>query len=591
MTDSTATDAQAARGGNTRGRSPTGVLRYRIRPGAYHDSIVLMQLRVALAELPDVHDAGAVMGTPGNLDLLRDGGLLPPDLGDPAADDLVVVVRAEDEEAAERALDRVDELLTRRRSESGRELRPRSLASALRSLPEAGWVLVSVPGRYAADVAREALDRGRHVFLFSDNVEIEDEVALKTQAAAAGLLVLGPDCGTALVAGAGLGFANRVRRGPVGLVAASGTGLQTVASRLHALGTGVSHALGTGGRDLSAEVGGATALQAVDLLGRDPATEVLVLVSKPPAPEVTARVLAALQDTARSTGKPAVVCLLGRALPFRRLGGLHFASSLTEAAETAAGLVGGGPNAAAVPAAPEAAPLAGELRGLFSGGTLAQEALVGWTALFGPVTSNLEAPGSLPWRSSNPVEGHLLLDLGDDELTAGRPHPMIDPAAVTQRLEREARNPHVAAVLLDVVLGDGAHPDPASVLGPGIRAVRETRSGLEVVTVLVGTDEDPQDLETQRERLEEAGARVVTDLAAAQEILFARCAPGWPRPTEPVPLSALETPLAAVNIGVETFYDALSSQGVAAVQVEWRPPAGGDERLASILRRMKSSGG
>lgn len=589
MTDSTADDAQT-RGDDTGGTSPTGVLRHRIRPGAYHDSIVLMQLRVALSELPDVHDAGAVMGTAGNLDLLRDAGLLPPDLGEPAADDLVVVVRAEVEGAAEAALERVDELLARRRSESGRELRPRSLASALRTLPEARWVLVSVPGRWATDVAREALDRGRHVFLFSDHVDLEDEVALKERAAAAGRLVMGPDCGTALVAGAGLGFANRVRRGPVGLVAASGTGLQTVASRLHALGTGVSHALGTGGRDLSTQVGGATVLQAVDLLGRDPATEVLVLVSKPPAPEVTSRVLVALQDTARSTGKPAVVCLLGRALPFRRLGALHFASSLTETAETAAGLVGGG-SEAAVPSAPEAGPLAGGLRGLFSGGTLAQEALLGWTALFGPVTSNLEAPGSLPWRRSEPVEGHLLLDLGDDEFTAGRPHPMIDPTAVAERLAREAHDPRVAAVLLDVVLGDGAHPDPASVLEPVIRSVRETRPGLEVVAVLVGTDEDPQDLGTQRERLEEAGARVVTDLSAAQEILFARCARDWPGPTEPVPLSALEAPLAAVNIGVETFYDALSSQGVEAVQVEWRPPAGGDERLASILRRMRSSDG
>jgi len=588
MTDSTATDAQAARGGNTRGRSPTGVLRYRIRPGAYHDSIVLMQLRVALSELPGVHDAGAVMGTTGNLDLLRDAGLLPPDLGQPAADDLVVVVRAEDEETAEAALERVDELLTRRRSESGRELRPRSLASALRSLPEARWVLVSVPGRYAADVAREALDRGCHVFLFSDHVDLENEVALKERAAAAGRLVMGPDCGTALVAGAGLGFANRVRRGPVGLVAASGTGLQTVASRLHALGTGVSHALGTGGRDLSAEVGGTTALQAVDLLGRDPATEVLVLVSKPPAPEVTARVLAALQETARSTGKPAVVCLLGRALPFRRLGALHFASSLTEAAETAAGLVGGGSNAAAVPSAPEAAPLGGGLRGLFSGGTLAQEALVGWTALFGPVTSNLEAPGSLPWEGSEPADGHMLLDLGDDEFTAGRPHPMIDPAAVTQRLEREARNPHVAAVLLDVVLGDGAHPDPASVLEPVIRTARESRPDLVIVALLVGTDEDPQDLEGQRGRLEEAGARVATDLPAAQELLFAFCGPETPEIREPVPLSALDAPLAAVNVGAETFHDSLVSQGVESVQVEWRPPAGGDERLASILRRMKT---
>ena len=571
-----------------------GVVRYRLRPGAYHDSIVLMQLRVALAGLDGIHDAGAVMATAGNLDLLRDGGLLPANLGEPATDDLLVVVRAEDADAAEAALDRVDDLLARRRAESDRELRPRSLASALGALPEARWVSISVPGRYAADVARQALDRDRHVFLFSDHVEAEDEVALKKRAAEAGLLVMGPDCGTALVAGTGLGFANRVRRGPVGLVAPSGTGLQTVASRLHALGPGVSHALGTGGRDLSAEVGGATTLQALDLLGRDPSTGVLVLVSKPPAPEVTARVLAALQDTARTTGKPAVVCLLGRALPFRRVGALHFATSLSETADTAARLAEEGPSAASTAkVASETSPGRGgrgHLRGLFSGGTLAQEALEGWTALFGPVTSNLKAPGSLPRGGSEPVEGHLLLDLGEDEFTAGRPHPMIDPAAVAERLEREARNPRVAAVLLDVVLGDGAHPDPASVLEPDIRSARKSRPELLIVTLLVGTDEDPQDLESQRERLEEAGARVVDDLPAAQGLLYALCAPEAPKIREPVPLSALEAPLAAVNVGVETFYEALLSQEVETVQVEWRPPAGGDERLASILQRMKTSG-
>lgn len=579
------------------GPGSPGVLRYLVRPGAYHDSIVLMQLRVALSELPGVRDAGAVMGSGGNLDLLRDGGLLPGDLEETAADDLLVVVRADDTDAAEAALSRVDELLARRRVESDRELRPRSLASALRTLPEARWVSISVPGRYAADLAREALDRDRHVFLFSDHVELEDEVALKKSAAAAGRLVMGPDCGTALVAGTGLGFANRVRRGPVGLVAASGTGLQTVASRLHALGTGVSHALGTGGRDLSSAVGGVTALQAIDLLGRDPATEVLVLVSKPPAPEVTSRVLAALRDTTRSTDKPAVVCLLGRALPFRRLGALHFASSLTGAAETAASLARGPEDPTSATAVAPAASTTtsspsgrkGELRGLFSGGTLAQEALEGWTALFGPVTSNLTAPGALPWRSSEPVAGHLLLDLGEDEFTAGRPHPMIDPAAVTERLEREAENPRVAAVLMDVVLGDGAHPDPASVLAPTIRAACEARPDLLIVTLLVGTDEDPQDLESQRGRLEEAGARVVSDLPTAQELLLAVGAPQPREIGEPVPLSALEEPLAAVNVGVEAFYQALLSQEVEAVQVEWRPPAGGDERLASILQRMKTS--
>lgn len=592
------------------------MLHYRIRRGAYHDSIVLMQLRVALAELPGIADAGAVMGTPGNLEILRDGGLLPADLDSEnreglKPDDLLVVVRTEKEsgeETATAALDRIDELLARRRAESDADFRPRSLDGALKMLPEARWVLVSVPGQYAGEVARQALDRDRHVFLFSDGVPLEEERALKARAAERGLLVMGPDCGTALVAGAGLGFANRVRRGPIGLVAASGTGLQAVASRVHALGSGISHALGTGGRDLSAEIGGSSALRALDLLGRDSDTGVLVLISKPPAAEVTAKVLAGLAAVARRSGKPAVVCLLGRALPFHRVGPLRFADSLAEAADLAVELAG-----AAVtdePATEDRPPespggleprSAGALRGLFSGGTLAQEALLGWTALFGPVTSNLNAPGARPWdphKSPGDLGGHVLLDLGDDALTVGRPHPMLEPATVAERLQEAARDPGVTAVLLDVVLGDGAHPDPAAVLAPAIRDAKADRpdpADVEIVAVLVGTDLDPQDLDAQRQRLEEAGARVVDDLPAAQELLYERCAPepeslGSSDPSgQPVSDSALEAPLAAVNLGVESFYESLVAQEIEAVHVEWRPPAGGDQRLASILRKMAGS--
>ena len=241
------------------------VERCEIRRGSYHDSIVLMQLQSELAALPGVVEAGVVMGTETNLAQLVDRGL-GNDLREIAAQDLVVVVVAESEEVAAAALGRVDELLSRRAARAAGEFRPRSLASALRIAPEATWVAVSVPGEYAAEVAREALDAGRNVFLYSDNVRRTDEIALKRAAARAGLLMLGPDCGTALIGGVGLGFANRVRRGPVGLVAASGTGLQAVSAQIHELGSGVSHGIGTGGRDLREQVGGRTTLAGLDLL-------------------------------------------------------------------------------------------------------------------------------------------------------------------------------------------------------------------------------------------------------------------------------------------------------------------------------------
>ncbi|MDH4135171.1 MAG: protein FdrA, partial [Anaerolineae bacterium] len=253
------------------------VTKAEVRSGAYYDSVILMQLQRSLAALPGVLDAGVVMGTAANKDILAQSDLLTPEVQAAVADDLVIVVRAEDDAAARAALGQVDELLTRRRGGIEQDYRPRSLESAVQMLPDAQWVLVSVPGRYAAGVARQALHLGKNVFLYSDNVSLDDETSLKQTAAGKGLLVMGPDCGTAIVNGVGLGFANRVRRGPIGLVAAAGTGLQQVSARIHQLGSGITHALGTGGRDLSQAVGAVTARQGLDLLSRDPETRVIVL--------------------------------------------------------------------------------------------------------------------------------------------------------------------------------------------------------------------------------------------------------------------------------------------------------------------------
>ena len=560
------------------------VTRCEVRRGAYYDSIVLMQLQRGLAGLDGVVDAGVVMGTPANLDLLAAGDLTPADLGPVGPEDLVIVVRAATESAAAAALGQVNALLTRRRAATDETYRPRSLATAVKSLPEAQWVLVSVPGRYAADVARQALDLGRHVFLYSDNVSLADEVALKRAAWAAGRLVMGPDCGTAIVNGVGLGFANRVRRGSIGLVGASGTGLQAVTAHIHALGGGVSHALGTGGRDLKAEVGAVTALQALDLLARDPDTGVIVLISKPPAPEVATRLLQAAQ----ASGKPVVVHFLGYPPPARRLGALHFALNLTDAAALAVErLKTDDLRWGAHTVNHQSSVIHHYVRGLFSGGTLAYEAVLGLQTVLYPLYSNAPVqPGQrLPdvWRS----QAHTVLDLGEDEFTVGRLHPMLDNDLRLRRLRQEAADPEVGLILLDVVLGEGAHPDPAADLAPAIAEVKAARD-LDVVAVVVGTDADPQAVDRQVEALTQAGAVVFRSVTEAVDYMVQRFAtPAAESSFPPVPLAALHQPLAAINVGLESFYASLVAQGAAAVHVDWRPPAGGNERLASVLRRLK----
>jgi FdrA protein len=509
---------------------------HEVRPGAYYDSVVLMQLQRTLVGLPEVLDAGVVMGTAANLELLAQNDLLPEEMTT-APEDLVIVVEAETQELAETALGQVDELLSRRRSVVASEFRPKSMRSAAEMLPESRWVLISVPGRYAASVASEALDLGKNVFLYSDNVSLDDEVDLKARADELDLLVMGPDCGTAIVSGIGFGFANHVRRGPIGLVGASGTGLQAITSRIHQRGGGISQALGTGSRDLKERVAGARLLQ-----------------------------------RAWGTGKPTVVSFIGYPPPAKQLGNLHFASTLVEAADLAVGLVGA---PAEMTKRYELRAGARYMRGLFAGGTLAAEALAGFQAVLGPVYSNIDDP-----HLSDPLvsKEHSLLDLGEDVFTVGRLHPMIDNDLRLRRLRQEAADPEVGVILLDVVLGEGAHPDPASELAPAIAEAREENQ-VEVTVILVGTDEDPQDIEAQEQQLREAGAAVFTDTSAA---VAHAVSPFTDTRTRHVDAEFLSQPVDAINVGLESFYDSLREQGAEAVHVDWKPPAGGDERLQAI---------
>ena len=545
--------------------------------GAYYDSVVLMQLQKALAGLPGVVDAGVVMATPANLELLEAGGLLTPEAKTAKADDLLIVVKGEDAAAATHALSQVDQLLQRRRATTNQTFRPKSLSAAAKQLPQAQWVLISVPGRFAAGVARDALDLGKHVFLYSDNVTLTDEIQLKQTARDKGLLVMGPDCGTAIINGVGLGFANRVRRGRIGLVAASGTGLQAVSTHIHNLGGGISQAFGTGGRDLKADVGAITTHQGLQFLAHDPDTEVIVLISKPPAPQVVTGLVAAAQQI----NKPVIINFIGYPPPARQLGNVFFATTLAEAAELA---VSREPLAAGKTANSQPPASSGYLRGLFSGGTLAYEAVLGLQAVLSPLFSNV--PITAEQKLADPLvsQGHTILDLGEDIFTQGRLHPMMDNDLRLRRLRQEAADPETGLIWLDVVLGEGAHPDPAQELAPAIAVIKQDRPDLEVVVLIIGTDEDPQDVNRQMEAFAAADATLFRHPTEALLHITRHFLTNDQYTNTPITLSS---PLSALNVGVESFHDSLIGQGAEALQVEWRPPAGGNEKLMALLAKMK----
>jgi FdrA protein len=407
---------------------------------------------------------------------------------------------------------------------------------------------------------------------------------------------MGPDCGTAIIRGTGLGFANKVRFGPIGVVAAAGTGLQQVSSRIHQLGSGMTYGIGTGGRDLSEKIGAVTFRQALELLSRDQETKVIVMVSKPPAPKVAEEVLRA----ARQAGKPVVVNFIGRTRGTKQLDNLYFATSLDDAARLAVELV----------AAPEGKAPSVEhklerftpgqryLRGLFSGGTLAYEAqyiLQDYLPLVyanAPLNKENKLPNSLV------SQAHSIVDLGEDEFTVGRLHPMMDNEMRIRRLLEEAADPQVAVIMLDVVIGYGSHPDPASELAPAIEKAKALaqKNGryIEVVAVVTGTDEDPQNLENQIEQLKAAGVWVETSndkmVRYAGELLRALDQPAGgqlPEGWKQVSLPSLQRPTAGINVGLESFAENLAAQAAPVIQVDWRPPAGGNERLMAILERMK----
>ncbi len=548
-----------------------------IRAGAYYDSVVLMQLQRKLAGLAGVDDAGVVMATVANLELLADSDLLSNEGKSAKADDLLIVVRAEKEADALAAIEQVDRLMKARRSAVAQEFRSRSLEAAAKNMPHADWVLISVPGKYAAEVADEALDLGKHVFLYSDNVSVEDELKLKQKARAKGLMVMGPDCGTAIINGVGLGFANRVRKGSIGLVGASGTGLQAITAYIHKQGGGVSQAIGTGGRDLKDSIGGISMLQGMDYLNDDEDTKVIVLVSKPPSASVSSELLA----KAQGLSKPVVVDFIGFAPPSPRIGNITFAAGMEDTARLATEL-----SSKSIDKAPSGKKAKGYLRGLFSGGTLASETLLGLQNFLTPIYSNV--PIREEQKLDNPLnsKGHCILDLGEDIFTVGRLHPMMDNNLRIRRIRQEVEDAEVGGILLDIVLGEGAHADPASEIGPVIVEALKKRKDLKIYALVIGTEDDPQDMANQIKVLEKAGAIVYENISEMLTELSSTFGSISSRTV--VKVENFGEPLAAINVGVESFYESIKAQEHEVLQVDWRPPAGGNEDLMDILAKMRN---
>ena len=484
-----------------------------VRRAFYRDSVALMRISRAVGALDGVASAALMIGSVTNKNLMRDAGLLNADGEGAGPNDLIFAVSAEGEAQAATALAEAERLLDApAATEQGAgQWHPKSLDTALAQLPGANLVLISVPGEFAAAEARRALNRGLHVMMFSDNVPIADEVALKQDARQRGLLMMGPDCGTAIIGGVPLAFANVIARGDIGLVGASGTGLQEVSTLIARGGGGVSHVIGVGGRDLKQAVGGITTLMAFDALDRDPGTRQIVLISKPPEPAVAKVVL----DRIAQSSKKVSICFIGvDDMPVPPNAALF--SDLRSTAQSALSgkrIVWKGQPPAASELAARVARGRSRVQGLFSGGTMCAEAQVFFRRAGIAVSSNVPIPGV---RKAAAGDVHALLDLGDDEYTVGRPHPMIDATLRNRMLSDTLEDNRTAVILMDVVIGYGANADPAGELISVLPPANERKAVL--ITSVCGTEDDPQGYSRQVTLLEDAGVIVAPSNAHAAEL-------------------------------------------------------------------------
>lgn len=572
-----------------------------VKKGSYHDSVVLMLLTNEISAMDGVQKVQIMMATPANKDIFLQAGLDTAELRAATPNDMVIVADVESDDVTDRILKAVEAFFEKQSSarQEKKDNRVRSWERALEQLPGADLAVISIPGAYAALEADRALDEGLHVFMFSDNVTIEEEKRLKEKAHRKGLLVMGPDCGTGIIQSVPIAFTNKVNPGSIGIVGASGTGIQELTCIIDRLGEGVNNAIGTGGRDLSEAVGGITMLDAINGMEKDESVKVLIVLSKPPAKSVREKIIARL----RSFSKPVVTLFLGEKPAYHEEGFYH-AYTLDEAARIAVGLVRGEeiPQGTAAVSGHFCSSERKSIKAYYSGGTLANEA-----AMLIKDALDLKIPPEKHEGFMLKYDGNVVVDLGDDVYTQGTPHPMIDPTKRIQCMREAMEDASTGVVLFDVMLGYGSHDDMAGALIPVIEELRakaaaEKRTLFFVATVC-GTRGDFQGYDKAVTKLKDAGVVVCETNKLAcltairmigrdvkeegKEIRSKERGSAWTEEAPDSVLRLLSEKPQVINVGLPSFAEVCEAFGCPTVQFDWTPPAGGDLRLIRALNFLR----
>ena len=576
-----------------------------VKKGSYHDSVVLMLLTNQISTIEGVKKVSIMMATPANKDIYRQSGLSTEELESASANDMVVVADVDDDAILDVIMEEVEEFFKKQSTSEGDKKGAESVKSwdkALGKLPDANLAVISIPGAYAALEADRALDEGMNVFMFSDNVTLEDEIKLKQKAHEKGLAVMGPDCGTGIIQGVPIAFTNNVTPGAIGIIGASGTGIQELTTIIDRLGEGVKNAIGTGGRDLSTEVGGITMMDMIEAMESDDSVKVLIIISKPPAKEVRDRI----SDRLSNFKKPVVTLFLGEKPEYHEENFYH-AYTLDEAARLAVGLVRGEEIKEGKVDVDDSQFFGAEekktIKAYYSGGTLAGEA-----AMLIKDALNLKVPPQKAEGFMLKTDGHIVVDLGDDVYTQGKPHPMIDPAKRIECMQDAIDDASTGVILLDIMLGYGSHEDMAGALLPSIVELRDKAKAegrkLFFVATVCGTRRDFQSYDEAVSKLKETGVIVCENNKLAVHTAIRAIGLDFEEPAKEIRkktvakiektevseklIQLLSQKPKVINIGLKSFAEVVESFGCDVVQYDWMPPAGGNVELIKVLNFLRN---
>ena len=502
------------------------VIKNYILKNCYYDSVFLMRLARKLSEKDNVGNVSIGMGTPLNKDTIIDLGLNTDDLEKAGPNDLIIAIKATDERVCENAKEEFFTLVNERDT-SALKNAFRTIAGAKSAVSDANLAVISVAGEYAATEAKRALQNDMNVFMFSDNVPLEDEVELKKLALSKNKFMMGPGCGLSFINGVAIGLCSMVNRGDIGLAGASGSGIQEVMILVHRNGFGISHAIGTGGRDMSDEVGGISMIQSIRALEADERTRVIALISKPPAKSALITVI----DEIKKCSKPVVVHFLNGDNKFLKENGILYSESFDNTAKMVMELSCGhevklkkvfDSDIDVLSEVKKFSPSQKYIRAILCGGSLADEMQIICNSKNRKIYSNVAFDSELLLDDPYTSIENTVIDIGDEVFTKGRAHVAIDPTARVNRFIKEARDPETAVIYLDFLLGYALHTDPASIMAEVIieektRAASEGRH-LCVIATICGSDMDPQNFSKQAQILKDAGVILADTNKVAVEL-------------------------------------------------------------------------